>query len=90
MRRPQGAIRMMASSGCACMASEKASRSALRVRDALCRLSDRHRAVIYRSYYLGRTTAQIAAELQTDDDVIKRELHHALHAVRLSLAIGVE
>lgn len=56
-----------------------------RVRDAVAQLSDWHRAMIYRSYYLGRTTAQIAAELMTNDDIIKDELHHALHALRMTL-----
>jgi RNA polymerase sigma-70 factor (ECF subfamily) len=55
------------------------------VRDAMVQLSDRHRAVIYRSYYLGRTTTQIAAEFRTNDDIVKDELHHAVHALRISL-----
>jgi DNA-directed RNA polymerase specialized sigma24 family protein len=48
-------------------------------------LSDRHRAVIYRSLCLKRTTTQIAAELRTDDRLIKQDLHHALHALRTML-----
>jgi len=60
------------------------------VRDAVAHLSDRHRAVIYRSYYLGRTTTQIAAELKTDDDVVKDDLHHALHALRMTLESVVD
>ncbi len=51
----------------------------------MAQLSDRHRLLIYRSYCLGRTTAQIAVELRTDDDLVKLELHHALHALRLAL-----
>ena len=61
------------------------SGSADQIKNALARLSSRNRAVIYRSYYLGRTTAQIAAELGTDDDVVKGELHEALCALRAAL-----
>lgn len=81
---------MMPSSSSACTASEnppcgRPSAAADLVRDAVGQLSDRHRAMIYQSYYLRRTTRQIAAELSTDDDVIKDELHHALHALRMTL-----
>lgn len=55
------------------------------VRNAVAQLSDRHRAVLYRSHYLGRTTTQIAAELGTDEDLVKHELHCALHALRMTL-----
>jgi DNA-directed RNA polymerase specialized sigma24 family protein len=55
------------------------------VRDAVAQLSDRHRAMIYQSYYLRRTTTQIAAELRTDDDIVKDELHCALHKLRMTL-----
>lgn len=54
-------------------------------RDAVAHLSDRQRAMIHRSHYLGRTTAEIAAELNTDDAAVKHELHHALHALRSHL-----
>lgn len=60
------------------------------VRAAIAQLSDRDRAMIYRSYYLGRTTTQIAAELGTDDDLVKHELHRALHALRIGLQGGRE
>lgn len=55
------------------------------VGEAMSQLSDPQRAMIYRSHYLGRTTMQIAAELGTHDDVVKRELHRALHALRMTL-----
>ena len=55
------------------------------IRDAMALLSDRHRAVIYRSLCLKWTTTQIAAELRTDDWLIKQDLHHALHALRTAL-----
>ena len=55
------------------------------IRDAVAHLSDWDRAMIYRSYYLGRTTTQIAAELRTNDDLVKQGLHHALHALRATL-----
>ncbi len=52
---------------------------------AMAQLSDPQRAMIYRSHYLGQTTMQIAAELGTDDEVVKHELHRALHALRMTL-----
>ena len=55
------------------------------VRAAMAQLSDRDRAMIYRSYYLGLTTTQIAAELRTDEDLVKHGLHRALHALRMTL-----
>lgn len=57
------------------------SGSADQVKGALARLSGRYRAVIYRSYYLGWTTAQIALDLGIDDDTVKGELHDALCAL---------
>ncbi|WP_373693050.1 sigma factor-like helix-turn-helix DNA-binding protein [[Mycobacterium] holstebronense] len=59
--------------------------SADQVKGALARLSGRYRAVIYRSYYLGWTTAQIAADLGIGDDTVKGELHEALCALRAGL-----
>ena len=58
------------------------------VRDAVAGLSDRDRAMIYRSYYLGHTTAQIAAEFRTDDELVKHDLHRAMHALRANLGKG--
>jgi RNA polymerase sigma-70 factor (ECF subfamily) len=53
--------------------------------DALARLSPQHRAVLRRSYSLGRTTAQIADDLHIADDTVKSRLHHAMRALRLTL-----
>jgi len=55
------------------------------VKDAVAGLSDRDRAMIYRSYYLGQTTTQIAAEFRTDDELVKHDLHRVLHALRANL-----
>lgn len=55
------------------------------IKDAVAGLSDWDRAVIFRSYYLGRTTTQIAAEFSTDDELVKHDLHHALHALRATV-----
>lgn len=55
------------------------------IKDAVAGLSDWDRAVIFRSYYLGRTTTQIAAEFSTDDELVKHDLHHALHALRATI-----
>jgi len=53
--------------------------------DALAQLSAEHRAVIRRSYYLGWTTAQIAADLQIAEGTVKSRLHYAVRALRLTL-----
>ncbi|WP_425172178.1 hypothetical protein [Mycobacterium sp.] len=60
------------------------------IKDAIALLSDRHRAVIYRSLCLKRTTMQIAAELKTDDRLVKQDLHHALHALRTTLQDAID
>jgi RNA polymerase sigma-70 factor (ECF subfamily) len=49
--------------------------------DALARLSAEHRAVIRRSYYEARTTAQIANDLQIAEATVKSRLHHAMRAL---------
>jgi RNA polymerase sigma-70 factor (ECF subfamily) len=53
--------------------------------DALAQLSVEHRAVIRRSYYLGWTTAQIAADLQIPEGTVKSRLHYAVRVLRLTL-----
>jgi RNA polymerase sigma-70 factor (ECF subfamily) len=41
--------------------------------------------VLWRSHYLGWTTAQIADDLRITDDAVKSRLHHAMRALRLTL-----
>jgi RNA polymerase sigma-70 factor, ECF subfamily len=53
--------------------------------DAMAQLSEEHRAVIGRSYYLGWTTAQIAAELGIAEGTVKSRLHYALRGLRQAL-----
>jgi RNA polymerase sigma-70 factor (ECF subfamily) len=53
--------------------------------DALAQLSPEHRAVVRRSYYLGWTTAQIAADLEIAEGTVKSRLHYAVRALRLTL-----
>ena len=53
--------------------------------DALAQLSPQHRAVVWRSHYLGWTTAQIADDLQIAEGTVKSRLHYALRALRLTL-----
>ena len=53
--------------------------------DAMAQLSADHRAVIRRSYYLGWTTGQIAADLQIAEGTVKSRLHYAVRALRLTL-----
>jgi RNA polymerase sigma-70 factor, ECF subfamily len=52
------------------------------IADALAQLSAKHRAVIRRSYYEARTTAQIADDLQIAEATVKRRLHYAMRALR--------
>ena len=49
---------------------------------ALAQLSAEHRAVIRRSYYEARTTAQIADDLQIGEATVKSRLHYAMGALR--------
>ncbi|MDT5018952.1 MAG: polymerase sigma-70 factor, subfamily [Mycobacterium sp.] len=52
------------------------------MRQALANLSSRHRAVIYRAYFLKRTTAQIAAEFDTSECAVRARLHDAMRELR--------
>lgn len=52
---------------------------------ALAQLSPAHRAVIQLSYYQGRTTAQIAADLDIAEGTVRSRLHYAVRALRLTL-----
>jgi RNA polymerase sigma-70 factor (ECF subfamily) len=53
--------------------------------DAMAQLSADHRAVVGRSYYLGWTTAQIAADLGIAEGTVKSRLHYALRSLRKAL-----
>jgi RNA polymerase sigma-70 factor (ECF subfamily) len=53
--------------------------------DAMAQLSADHREVVGRSYYLGWTTAQIAAELGIAEGTVKSRLHYALRSLRQTL-----
>ena len=55
------------------------------IADALAQLSLQHRAVIRQSYYLGRTTAQIADDLHVAEGTAKSSLHYAMRALRRTL-----
>ena len=58
--------------------------------DAMAQLSAEHRAVVGRSYYMGWTTAQIAADLGIAEGTVKSRLHYALRGLREALfEIGV-
>jgi RNA polymerase sigma factor (sigma-70 family) len=58
--------------------------------DALAQLSAEHRAVLWRSYYLGWTVARIAEDLQIAEGTVKSRLHYALRALRRTLLHGRE
>jgi RNA polymerase sigma-70 factor (ECF subfamily) len=55
------------------------------IRDALATLTPDHRAVIVHAYYLGRSVAQTAAELDIPEGTVKSRLHYGLRALRLAL-----
>ena len=57
----------------------------LLIRHALAQLSAEHRAVVWRSYYLGWTTAQIADNLQIAEGTVNSRLHCAVRALRFTL-----
>lgn len=56
-----------------------------RIGEALRQLSAADRDVLRRSYYEGRTTAQIAEDLHIADDTVKSTLHHTVRALRCTL-----
>lgn len=60
----------------------RAALDRLLVADAIAQLSADHRAVIRRSYYQGRTTSHIAADLGIAEDTAKSRLHYALRALQ--------
>ena len=70
----------------ACPDEVDAAMDRLLIGDALARLTPEHREVVRRSYFLGCTTAQIAAELGIADGTVKSRLHYALRALRLALS----
>jgi DNA-directed RNA polymerase specialized sigma24 family protein len=55
------------------------------VADAMCQLPFEYRAVIYRAYYQGWTTARIADDLKITEAAVKSRLHDGLHTLRLIL-----
>jgi len=48
------------------------------VRQAMATLSGPHRAIIYRAYFLERSTVQIAAEDHATESDVRARLHDAL------------
>lgn len=62
-----------------------ASLDRMLIGDAIAQLSDDHRAVVRRSYYLGWSTTQIAADLEIAEGTVKSRLHYAMRALRLAL-----
>jgi len=60
------------------------------VRRALAQLPAEHRAVLWRSHYLGWSLARIAADLQIAEGTVKSRLHDALRALMRTLQDGRE
>ena len=58
------------------------------VKHALAQLSAEHRAVLWRSYYLGWPVARIAEDLQIAEGTVKSRLHDALRALMQTLRDG--
>ncbi len=56
------------------------------IRQAVAMLSNAHRAVIYRAYYLELSTAQIAAEYRIAESAVRAELHDAMTALQRATA----
>ena len=54
------------------------------IADAMRQLPFEHRAVIYRAYYQGWTTARIADDLEITEAAVRSRLHDGLHALRLT------
>lgn len=54
------------------------------IAEAFTRLSAQHRAVIWRSFYLAWTTAQIAQDLHIPKGTVKSRLHSAMRELRRS------
>jgi DNA-directed RNA polymerase specialized sigma24 family protein len=52
------------------------------IAEAMRQLPSEHRAVIYRAYYQGWTTARIADDLKITEAAVKSLLHDGLHALR--------
>ena len=55
------------------------------IADALTSLSQEHRAVIVHAYYGGRSTAEIAHQLNIPEGTVKSRMHYGLRALRLAL-----
>jgi RNA polymerase sigma-70 factor (ECF subfamily) len=56
------------------------------IREAVAMLSNAHRALIYRAYYLELSTVQIAAEYQIAESAVRVELHDAMVALQRAVA----
>ncbi len=53
--------------------------------DAMARLGVEHRAAIRRSFYEGRTVAQIAMDLGVDERIVMSRLHYGVRKLLLTL-----
>jgi RNA polymerase sigma-70 factor (ECF subfamily) len=61
------------------------ARDRQRIGEALAQLSAADRDVLRRSWYEGRTTAQIGEDLHIADDTVKSTLHHTVRALQRTL-----
>jgi RNA polymerase sigma-70 factor, ECF subfamily len=69
----------------ACPDDVDAALDRLLINTALARLTPEHRAVVHRSYVMGWTTADIAADLGIAEGTVKSRLHYALRALRQTM-----
>jgi RNA polymerase sigma-70 factor (ECF subfamily) len=52
------------------------------IRQAMARLPQPHRVLIYRAHFLKHTTAQIAVDLDVPEYIVRAELHDAMQELR--------
>ncbi|MEU6201524.1 sigma-70 family RNA polymerase sigma factor [Streptomyces sp. NPDC047061] len=64
--------------------------SALVLQEAFKRLSDKHREVLYETYFTGRSTREAALVLGVPPGTVKSRTHHAIRALRLAMGVAVE
>jgi RNA polymerase sigma-70 factor (ECF subfamily) len=55
------------------------------ITDVLTQLTEDHRTVIVRAYYMGQSVAELAAELEVPEGTVRSRLFYGLRALRLAL-----
>jgi RNA polymerase sigma-70 factor (ECF subfamily) len=55
------------------------------ITDVLTQLTEDHRTVIVRAYYMGQSVAELAVELEVPEGTVRSRLFYGLRALRLAL-----